>query len=139
MPDDGLNDILHRTKSKPDVEEDEQDSALKQNVGRCGMVWAKGCRALDVERGGAEPVIALQYVYISVEAEFTPGKFWVLFVGLTSWKLTVEGRNLRPLFDRLNDHCLRRIRKGERDFEDDGKPFVTKIEVKDVTPTDERS
>jgi hypothetical protein len=38
---------------------------------------------------------------------------------------------------KLQDHCLRRIRHAHRDFgQDDGKPFVTKIEVKDVTPSD---
>jgi hypothetical protein len=75
--------------------------------------------------------------FASVEAEFTPAKFWVVFAGLTHRKVTVEGRNLRALYDRLNYHCLRRIRQADRDFEDDGKPVVTKIKVKDVTPTAE--
>jgi len=80
-------------------------------------------------------VVSFQFVYISVFSEFTPTKFWVIFVGLQSWKVTIEGRNLRPLFDRMNDHCLRKVRKADRDFgEDDGKPFVTKIDVIEVTP-----
>lgn len=127
-----LSDILNSTKpSSPPVLEAEVES---EDVGPCGMVWVKGCRALDVDLGRDKPVISLQYVYISVQAEFTPTKFWVMFVGLTSWKLTVEGRNLRPLYDRLQDHCLRRIRKVDRDFLDDGKPVVTKLDVQDVTP-----
>ncbi|MCE9565790.1 MAG: hypothetical protein K8U57_27510 [Planctomycetes bacterium] len=132
-----LKDILNGRpgKTDPAVPEDEEEKELRQDVGPCGWVWAKGCKALDIERGGKEPVVSLQYVYLGVLSEFSPGKFWVLFVGLQSWKVTVEGRNLRPLYDRLNDHCLRRIRQADRDFGgEEGKPFVTKIEVTDVTP-----
>lgn len=136
MPDN--EHLLSRINPKPEPE-DEQEKALKQDVGKCGMVWQKGCRALDVERGAEESIFSFQYVYLSVHGEFAPGKFWVIFAGLTHWKLTVEGRNLRPLYDRLNDHCLRRIRTLPRDMEEDGKPFVTKMEVQDVTPTDEES
>jgi hypothetical protein len=131
-----LSDILNDGRVKPPSPSPPPPDAEGEDVGPCGMVWAKGCRALDVDRGGDSPVISLQYVYISVEAEFTPEKFWVLFVGLTSWKVTVEGRNLRPLFDRINDHCLRRIRKADRDFSDKEKPLVTGLEVQDVTPKD---
>jgi hypothetical protein len=127
-----LSEIFASVKGKP-ASSPEPD-VESEDVGPCGMVWVKGCRALDVDRGKDNPVISLQYVYISVQAEFTPTKFWVLFVGLTSWKLTVEGRNLRPLYDRLQDHCLRRIRKVDRDFDEEGKPVVTKLEVVDVTP-----
>jgi hypothetical protein len=134
-----LKEILTGGKSKPEskspIPEDDEEKELRQDVGPCGWVWVKGCKAIDIERG-AEPVVSLQYVYISVLSEFTPGKFWVVFVGLQSWKVTVEGRNLRPLYDRLNDHCLRRIRQAHRGdiLPDDGKPCVTKIEVTDVTP-----
>jgi hypothetical protein len=111
----------------------EEEIEGPQDVGPCGWVWAKGCRALDVERG-AEPVVSFQFVYISVMAEFTPTKFWVVFVGEKSWRVIVEGRNLRPLFDRLNDHCLRRIRQAHRGdlLPDDGKPVVTRITVEAV-------
>jgi hypothetical protein len=121
-------------KKKDAFPEGEPDESKMQDVGPCGWVWVKGCKAIDVERG-AEPVATLQYVYLSVLSEFKPTSFWVLFVGLQHWKVTVEGRNLRALYDRMNDHCLRRIRKADRDFgDDDGKPFVLKLEVKDVTP-----
>ena len=121
---------------KPEVSEDDEEKALRQDVGPCGWVWVKGCKALDIERG-AEPVVSMQYVYAGVRSEFTPGKFWVEFVGMKTYRITVEGRNLRPLFDRLQDHCLRRIRQADRDFGgEEGKPFVKKIEVTDVTPRD---
>jgi hypothetical protein len=129
-----LKDILNGAKPKPEPEGDDQEAESRQDVGRCGMVWQKGCKALDVERG-AEPVVSFQFVYLSVRAEFTPTKFWVIFAGLVHWKVTVEGRNLRALYDRLQDHCLRRIRVVDRDFgHEDGKPCVTKIAVEDVTP-----
>lgn len=129
MKDRKIGDILAGVKPETvELEEDRQ-----QDVGPCGMVWVKGCHALSVERGGADPVVAYQYVYIGVTSEFTPGKFWVEFIGEKTWRLTVEGRNLRALFDRIGDHCLRRIRQAARDFaEDDGKPFVTKLTVAEV-------
>lgn len=136
-----LKDILlSGGKARPDPvpEAAEEDEALRQDVGPCGWVWTKGCKALDIERPG-KPVVTAQYVYISVVSEFTPEKFWVMFVGLTSWKITVEGRGLRPLYDRINDHCLRRIRQADRDFGgEDGKPFVTRISVDDVTPDEDK-
>jgi hypothetical protein len=49
--------------------------------------------------------------------------------------VSVKRRKLRPLYDRLKDHCLRRIRVWSSDFGEEGdKPVVTKIEVQDVTP-----
>jgi len=49
--------------------------------------------------------------------------------------VSVKRRKLHPLYDRLNDHCLRRIRVWSSDFGEEGdKPVVTKIEVQDVTP-----
>lgn len=104
------------------------------SIGRCGFVCPKGAKALDIECG-AGPVFSFQYVYLSVRAEFTPTKFKVVFVGMQSWAVTVHGRNLRRLFDRLNDHCLRKIVQADRDFgEDKDQPIVTKIEIDDVTP-----
>lgn len=129
---DDLKGILFGGKPKKEPEHD----AESEDVGPCGWVWVKGCKAIDIERGG-KPVVSLQYVYLSVRSEFTPTKFWMVFVGLESWKVTIEGRNLRPLFDRMNDHCLRKIRKVDRDmFPDDGKPVVTGLELDDVTPKD---
>ena len=58
-----------------------------------------------------------------------------VFAGLTHWKVIFEGRNLRPLYDRIQDHCPRWIRSVHRDFAgENGKPVVTAIQVEDVTP-----
>jgi hypothetical protein len=132
---DEISDIFLGMKGKPkNAPVEPEGDEVPRDVGRCGMVWVKGCRAIDIERG-AEPVVSLQYVYASVRSEFTPTSFWMLFVGLESWKVTVEGRNLRPLYDRMQDHCLRRLRQADRDFGgEEGKPFVTRIKIEDVTP-----
>jgi hypothetical protein len=140
---DDLKSIMHGVSKRkpdpvPDHESDTEEGSQKSDqngevaLSPCGMVVVKGCRAIDVERG-AEPVVSFQYVYLAVKAECTPTKFWVEFVGETTWRLTVEGRKLRALYDRLQDHCLRRIRRVERDFlPDDGKPVVTGIRVEEV-------
>ena len=107
----------------------------KADVGSCGWVRSNACAAIDIERGGTEPVLSFQYYAMGVRAEFAPGTFKVEFGLETVWRVTVEGRNLRPLFDRLNDHRLRKLRQGLRDFDlDDGKPFVTKVTVAEVMP-----
>ena len=130
-----LEDILGTRRPTPEPETVALESEGPQDVGSCGWVWSNGCRALDVERGGTEPVLSFQYYAIGVRSEFAPGTFWVEFGLETLWQVTAEGRNLRPLFDRLNDHRLRKLRQGLRDFDtDDGKPFVTKLTVREVTP-----
>ncbi|QEL18766.1 hypothetical protein [Limnoglobus roseus] len=103
------------------------------SLGKCGIICPKGAKALDIERAG-NPVVSFQYVYLSVRSVFTPTEFKVVFVGMESWAVTVVGRNLRRLFDRLNDHCLRKLVQTDRDFGDDKDPVVTKIEVENVTP-----
>jgi hypothetical protein len=133
---DTLKGILHgvgKRTPEPELLIAEEEIETPQDVGPCGMVSVKGCKALDVERN-AEPVLSFQMVYLGVVSEYTPTKFWVVFSGEKSWKVTVEGRNLRPLFDRLADHCLRRIRQAHRGdmLPDDGKPVVTRITVEEV-------
>ena len=73
----------------------------KADVGSCGWVRSNACAAIDIERGGTEPVLSFQYYAMGVRAEFAPGTFKVEFGLETVWRVTVEGRNLRPLFDRL--------------------------------------
>ena len=134
MADRKLEEILGLGRPKPEAAPVELESEGPQDVGPCGWVWASGCHALDVERGAGDPVLSFQYYALGVVAEFAPGRFWVEFGLEKVWRVTVEGRDLRPLFDRLNDHRLRRLRQGTRDFDDDGKPFVTKVTIAEVIP-----
>ena len=130
-----LDDILGTRRPAPEPETVELEPDGQQDVGSCGWVRSNACAALDIERGGTEPVVSFQYYALGVRSEFAPGTFWVEFGLETVWRVTAEGRNLRPLFDRLNDHRLRKLRQGTRDFDtDDGKPFVSKLTVRDVTP-----
>jgi hypothetical protein len=73
---DTLKGILHgvgKRPTEPDLPLADEEIEAPQDVGPCGMVSVKGCRALDVDRGGgAHPVVSLQYVYLGVLAEFTP-------------------------------------------------------------------
>ncbi|WP_020472412.1 hypothetical protein [Zavarzinella formosa] len=127
-----LKEILFGAKKKaePETPMEEGDTEGQVDVGPCGWVWVKGCKAIDVERGGSHPTVSFQYVYIGVASEFTPTMFWVEFVGEKTWRLTVEGRNLRSIYDRIQDHCLRKIRQADRDFnEENGKPFVKCIKI----------
>jgi hypothetical protein len=133
MADNKLTDRF-ATKVKEEPLADDAEPTVAE--GKCGVIWPKGAKALDIERGG-EPVATFQYVYLGVRADFSPTKFKVVFVGLQSWAVTVHGRNLRRLFDRLNDHCLRKLIQVDRDMgQDDGEAFVTRIDIDDVTPKD---
>jgi hypothetical protein len=91
-----LDRILQGThKPKPQTsDEDQQDLDAY-------VVYPKGAYALDIEDGG-KPVISFQYVFLSIWSQFSPGSFWFIFKdGDERVKLTVTGRNLRDLYNRL--------------------------------------
>jgi hypothetical protein len=104
--------------------------ANDDDLGPCCMIAPKFSHALDVEQSGAKPIRTFQYMFLSVMSEMRPDEFWFVFEGEEGWKLTVKGRNLRPVYDKINDHRLRRIRAVDRDFNgNDGKPVITGIEL----------
>jgi hypothetical protein len=109
--------------------------AIMESLGPCAWCFPKMIPALDIE-DGAKPVVTFQFVYLGMRSEFTPEQFTFLFgeKGREQWKLTVRGRNLRPVFDRINEHRVRRLRTVDRDFAADGdkQPIITKIEVVEV-------
>lgn len=105
-----------------------------EQLGPCAWVFHKPVLALDVEDGG-KPVVTFQYIYMGVRSEFKPEEFSFVFVGLESWKLVVKGTNLRSIYDRINEHRVRRIRKADRPGFGSGKePVISAIEIIDVTP-----
>jgi hypothetical protein len=110
-----------------------------EQFGACAWVFHKPVLALDVE-DGSKPTVTFQYVYMGVRSEFKPGEFSFVFVGLESWKVVVKGTNLRPIYDRINEHRVRRIRKTDRaGFDGTPKdPFIESIEIINVTPEREK-
>jgi hypothetical protein len=135
--DDQWSRILRTHSPAQDIPDQEDKlQAVDTDLGECAWVMPKGAKAIDVQKG-AEPVSTFQYVYLSVKSEFTPTEFWFVFAGEEHWKVTVKGRNLRPLYDAINDHKVRRISKIDREFTDEArkKPEITDILV---TPKEER-
>jgi hypothetical protein len=132
---DDLNEILRGVTPKSRARESvEAIDAPQEDLGPCAWVFPKPVAALDIE-DGAKEVQTLHYMYHAVRATYKPGEFVVIFAGHEHFKLTVQGRNLRPVYDRINESRVRKIRTVSRDFgQDDGKPFITRIEVLDVTP-----
>ena len=127
-----LDDILKGiAPPPPELDPD----AVMESLGPCAWCFVKQVLALDVE-DGAKPVETLQYVYLSIKSQFRPDGFTFLFgeAGREQWRLTVTGRNLRPIYDRINEHRLRRIRAVDRDFTADGdkQPVITGIELVEV-------
>lgn len=108
------------------------DDQFDQQLGNCAWVFHKQVLALDIE-DGSNPVATFQYVYMGVRSDYKPGEFSFVFVGLESWKMVVKGTNLRPIYDRICEHRIRRIRKADRLF-GDKEPFIESIEIIDVTP-----
>jgi hypothetical protein len=129
-----LNDILNAVDPRPLADEPE---AVMESLGPCAWCFPKPVFALDVERG-AEPVVAFQYVFLGIRATWTPESFVFEFKdGEERWRLTVKGRNLRPVFDRISEHRIRRIRRADRDFEDGKQPVITGISVEEVVEAPE--
>lgn len=128
-----LEDIL-KGVAPPDPDPD----VVMESLGPCVWCFVKPTYALDVE-DGPKPVESFGYVYLGVRSVCTPDSFIVQFKdGDECWKVTVTGRNLRPVFDRVMEHRVRRIRKLDRDFRavDDKTPCITGIDVQLVKESD---
>lgn len=97
----------------------------------CAWLFPKPVQALDVE-DGAKPVVTFQLHFLGVKSEFTPEGFTVFFTGDEKYKLTVQGRNLRQVYDRLVEHRIRRIRRADRDFGSGKEPVITGIRIEEV-------
>jgi hypothetical protein len=134
MPDKGFREKLAElSQSSPPKPEpapalpELEDVMVK--LGDCAWCFAKPQFALDVE-DGAKPVVSFQYLFLGIRVEHRPGSFTILFKdGLERWRVTVWGRNLRPIFNRINEHRIRRIRKADRDFGEEKEPLIIKIEI----------
>src|SRR4051812_33216374 len=110
-----LDDILNTPNPRP-VHDDPE--AVMESLGPGAWGFPKPVFALDVE-DGSKPVVTFQYVFMGVRSVWTPDSFTVWFKdGDEHWKLTVKGRKLRPIYDRLQEHRVRRLRVADRDFED---------------------
>lgn len=101
--------------------------------GKCVVVYPKGAKALDIERG-VDAVETMQYAHITHRSQFYVTKegqqFWFIFGVEEKHRVVVHGRRLRDVFNRINDHCVRRIRSADRKFDtDESVPFIYKIEV----------
>jgi hypothetical protein len=130
-----LDEILKGGGAVPKAPEPDPD-AIMESLGPCAWCFPKGQHALDVE-DGANPVVTFQYVFLGIKASCDPMGFTIYFKdGDTTWRLTVEGRNLRPVYDRINEHRVRRIRKADKDFAPDGdkEPVIRRISVDEVKP-----
>lgn len=128
--DNEIKKVAPETTKKPDDVHEEQ-------LGPCCWIWVKGCKAIDIERPG-EDVETYHYVHCGVKSSFAKdgSHFTLVFAGLEVWKIVVYGRNLRDVFCRIADQCVRRIRVGERDFGQTDKPFISKVDISDITPRD---
>lgn len=70
-----------------------------------------------------------QYVHLDSDSDFAPDgqSITLRFMGLAPWQVTVEGRNLRELFDYLHQHRIPYIREAAEAFADDDEEIITKI------------
>lgn len=127
MAKDSFSDMLMSTTlKKPEPVEGEDTDDLDPR-----KLMPKSCHALDIERGG-EPVESFQYMHLS-RGRYSPGQFTVWFHdGNETWEITVSGRNLRDIFSRINDHCVRIIRRADRDDQDEKKPYIEAISISQV-------
>jgi hypothetical protein len=119
-----LDELLHAVRPPAKTPEPSEDEDLGAYV-----VYPKGAHALDIEDGG-KPVVSLQYVYLGMQSQFTPEAFTFYFKdGDEKLRLTVTGRNLRDVYNRINDHCVRKIRKADRPYADDKQTIILSADV----------
>lgn len=124
LVDDKLNAILNGAKPP-----EHDPESVMENLGPCAWGFVKPVYALDIEVG-ANLVVSFQYIYLGMRSEFKPGEFVIYFKdGDELWRVTVAGTNLRPIFDRVMEHRIRRLRAADRPFGDDKVPFIKRIVV----------
>ena len=121
--DDKLNAILSRTTPKPD------DDA--EDLGKC----ASGPRAKYVPafhvKNGAAPVRTFDFQHVGFK-QFEPTRFVMEFHEPEHWRMTVEGRNLWPIYNYLCQHRLEWIEADHRGIAPDREPIITSIVIETV-------
>jgi hypothetical protein len=121
-------DSLKPKQLKEDVVLEDADAV---QFGKCVIVYPKGAKAITIERNN-KATVSFQYMHITHMSEYAAdGKsFWFIFGGEVKHLVVVHGSRLRDAYARIDDHCVRIIREFHRDIDpDDGKPFISKIEV----------
>lgn len=82
--------------------------------------------------GGKEDIPAFDYIHMGRKLFAGDRKsFFVEFnirVG-ERWRVTVYGRNLWLIFVNIHHHKLEWIKTADRDFGDDNRPVITRIDV----------
>ena len=112
---------------------DEQPSHQEEetpDLGPCASVPRhKHVTALEIRQAN-KAWEAFQYRDIGYRSTFTPTRFEIWFEGRTERsKLIVEGRNLHGIYVLAVQGRLEWIKAADRDFAEDGKPIVLKVEV----------
>lgn len=84
---------------------------------------------------GRENTRAFQYMHLGLEEFSADGRWFTVEFNVNigeKWRLTVHGRNLWPIFVNLHHHKLEWIKKADREFGDDDRPLITRIDVEPV-------
>lgn len=138
---DSWEEIVRGKPQEVSAKNEKADSPeFDSNVGRCGRVWRQGCRGLDVK--GADnykkgtPNFKYHFLSLYSHCDLDGKYFWFVFAAEEHWKLEAWGENdLTSLFDRINDNCLRWIKKADWAYDwREGFPHVKRLELHDVTP-----
>lgn len=103
---------------------------FEENLGPCASVpRGRWVTALTIKHVG-RPWESFQYSGIGTRSEFEPARFVVDFVDYPDrYRVVVSGRNLERIYLNCIHARLEWIRAADRDFESDGEPVITKIEV----------
>jgi hypothetical protein len=121
--------------AEPEAKGNGHTPAADEELGECASrAMPAGWPGIYI-RNGKEAIHAFQYVHMGLELFAADGHCFVfefnVNVGAT-WRVWVYGINLWPIFLNIHLHKLEWIAKADRDFAEDGKPYITHIVVESV-------
>lgn len=70
-----------------------------------------------------------QYVHLDSASEFSPECITLRFMGLSATQVTIQGRNLRELFDYIHQHRVAWAREAARPYAEDDEPIISRITI----------
>lgn len=72
---------------------------------------------------------SFQYLHLDSNSSFVGQRIVLRFLGMQAIQVTIDGRNLRALYEYLHQHRMRWVQEAARDFARDGEPVVSKITI----------
>lgn len=111
----------------------DQGTKEDEDIGACASLGRRGVAhfGIGIKKPGRKDKIV---EYFDLEGEGDNASIKIILGARKVWELDIEGRNLLRLLYLLKERRIEWLRQADRDFSaDDGKPFISRLEIHDVT------